>query len=125
VELVTALASGRDESGVLEEIEMLRDGLTRHREPMLRRQTGADLEERLALPLGQLVEDRAPRRVGQRFEDVADGSRLYASKYLHVNLIRLGAPLGLVHPRPSRGLTLPRRRRPAGALCSGMTGGSG
>ena len=35
---------------------------------------GADLEEGLAVALGQLVEDRASRRVGERLEHVAHGA---------------------------------------------------
>jgi hypothetical protein len=37
---------------------------------MVGNQPGADLKERLAVPVGQLVEDDSPRGVGQGLEDV-------------------------------------------------------
>ncbi len=39
--------------------------------PVLARQARADLKERLPVPVGQLVEDLAARRIGQGLEDVA------------------------------------------------------
>ena len=37
---------------------------------MLGRQASADLEERLTIPVGQLIEDRSARGVRQGLEDV-------------------------------------------------------
>jgi hypothetical protein len=50
---------------------------------VLRREARADLKQRLAIALGQLVEDNSPSRIGQRLEDIADAG-LYARKRLHV-----------------------------------------
>src|SRR5689334_20681933 len=57
VELVTAVAAGGDESRVLEQVEVLRDRLPRHRQLVLGCKPRADLEQGLALTFGQLVED--------------------------------------------------------------------
>ena len=59
VELVPALAPGLDQTRSLENVEVLRDRLPRRAEPVLGRQTRADLKERLPVPVGQLIEDRA------------------------------------------------------------------
>ena len=71
VELVTAVPSGRHQSGPLEHLEMLGNGLSRQADPMLHRQTGAQLEQRLPIPFVQLVEDCSPSRCRKRLVDVA------------------------------------------------------
>ena len=43
-----------------------------------------DLEERLAVAVGQLVEDRPARGIGHGLEDVTHTSECYASNYLPV-----------------------------------------
>src|SRR5258706_176150 len=86
VELVTALAAGLDQTRGLQNVEVLRDRLPRRAKPVLGRQARADLKERLPVPVGQLVEDRAARRIRQCLEDVTHASECYASRYLPVNL---------------------------------------
>src|SRR5262249_60089421 len=76
VELIPALAPRFDQPCVLEDVEELRDRLPAGAQPMLVRQPGADLEQRLAIPLGQLVEARSPRRVGQGLEYVTQAPRM-------------------------------------------------
>jgi len=47
---------------------------------MVGRQSGADLEERLTVPVGKLVEDRPARWIGQCFEHISrQASALNAS----------------------------------------------
>jgi hypothetical protein len=70
VELVAALAPGRDEAGPFEDVQVLGDGLTGGAETVLHREAGAQLEQRLPVAIGQLVEDGAPRRVGERSVDI-------------------------------------------------------
>jgi hypothetical protein len=53
---------------------MLRDGLSRHAQLMLGRESRAQLEQGLPLPLCELVEDRPSRGVRQSLEDVAHRS---------------------------------------------------
>ncbi len=50
---------------------MLRDGLSSSAQPVVHGEPLADLEERLLGALGQLVDDHASSRIGQRPEDVA------------------------------------------------------
>src|SRR5947207_2194654 len=85
VELVPALAAGLDHTRGLQDVEVLGDRLPRRAKPVLDRQTRADLKERLPVPVGQLVEDRAARGVGQGLEDVTHTPERYASRYLPVN----------------------------------------
>jgi hypothetical protein len=70
VELVAPLAPRLDEAGGFEHVEVLRDCLPGGTEPVFERETRADLEERLAVSLRQLVEDLSPGFVGERLEDV-------------------------------------------------------
>src|SRR5436309_8196364 len=86
VELVPALAAGLDQTRGLQNVEVLRDRLPRRAKPVLDRQTRADLKQRLPVPVGQLVEDRAARGVGQGLEDVTHTPERYASRYLPVNI---------------------------------------
>jgi hypothetical protein len=74
VELVTALAAGRDQPGVLEDVEMLRDRLAGRTKPVPGRQPRADLEQRLSVPFRELVEDRPARWVRQGFEGIAQST---------------------------------------------------
>jgi hypothetical protein len=70
---VAALAAPDDEAGVLEDVEVLGDGLTARAHAVPGDQPGAQLEQRLAVPVLQLVEDGAPGRVGEGLEHVAHG----------------------------------------------------
>src|SRR5918998_165910 len=72
VELVAALAPDADEAGLLQDVEVLRDRLPRRSDAVLRQQPAAELEQRLAVALFQLVEDRPPRRIRKRLEHIHD-----------------------------------------------------
>ena len=69
VELVAALLAGADEAGLLEHREVLRDRLPRRAEPVLGGQPRAELEQRLPVPLPQLVQDRAARGRRERLSN--------------------------------------------------------
>ena len=73
VELVAACAAGGDQAGGLEDVEVLGDGLAGGAEVVLHGEARAELEEGLAIAVGQLVEDGAPRGVGERVVDVWHG----------------------------------------------------
>ena len=55
-----------DESGVFEDRQMLGDCLAGGAESMLHGQAGADLEQRLAVPVDELVKDGSTCRVVER-----------------------------------------------------------
>src|SRR5262249_31136427 len=80
MELAPALPLGRQQSGRLEDVEGLRDGLPRQPEPVLHRQPTAQLEQRLAVPLLQLVQDRPPGRRGESLENVAHAGIIRKSR---------------------------------------------
>src|SRR5690606_17147824 len=65
VELVPALPPGTEQARVLQRREVLGDGLPRGGRAVLHGQPAADLEERLPVTLGQLVEDRPPGGVAE------------------------------------------------------------
>src|SRR5687768_2090289 len=73
VELVATLAAGPHQARSLEDVQVLRDGLPGRGEPVPADQPAAQLEQRLAVPLLELVEDHAPGRVRERLEHVAHG----------------------------------------------------
>ena len=71
VELVPAVAFDRHhEAGALEHVEMLRDRLARRVDPVLHQQARTELEQRLTIALGQLIEDGPPGWIGKGLEDV-------------------------------------------------------
>jgi hypothetical protein len=72
--------------------------LTGHRKLVLRCEARADLKQRLAIAVGQLVEDHSPSRIGQRLEDIADAG-LYASKRLHVKFGSISLAITSEHRR--------------------------
>ena len=72
VDLGPTLAPRLQQTGRLEDVEVLRDGLSRQADLMTRREPGADLEQRLPVALAQLVEDRPPRGIGERGEGCAE-----------------------------------------------------
>jgi hypothetical protein len=73
VELVATLAAGPDQAGRLQDLQVLRDGLSGRSQAVSHDQPGAELEERLAVALHEFVEDGSPRRVRQGPEDVRAG----------------------------------------------------
>src|SRR5215218_5519430 len=73
VELVPALPPGPHQPRRLQDVEVLGDRLPRRAQPVLGREPGAELEQRLPVPLAELVEDRPPGRVGERPVHVAYG----------------------------------------------------
>ena len=64
VELLPALPAGDDEPGVLEHAQVLHHAEAGHLE------LGLELRERAAVTLEEPVEQVAPRRVGERLEDL-------------------------------------------------------
>lgn len=70
MELVSTRALGPDQSGRFEHVEVLGDGLSRSAHTVPRDEPTADLEQSLAVAIGQLVQDRPPGSVGQRLEQV-------------------------------------------------------
>ena len=59
-----------DQPGRRQHVQVLRDGLPGERKVVLHRKPGANLEQRLAVPLAQGVEDRPPCRGHQCLEHV-------------------------------------------------------
>ena len=70
MELVATLAAHPDEAGVLEDVDVLAHGLSGGDAARLHRQAGTQLEQGLAVPLGQCVDDRASSGVSQRPKDI-------------------------------------------------------
>jgi hypothetical protein len=66
VVLVATSSFGGDESGVFEDGEVLGDGLAGGAESVLHGEAGTDLEQRLAVPVDELVEDGSTCRVVER-----------------------------------------------------------
>jgi len=75
MELVPPLPKRLHEPGPLEHVQVLRHGLTREAHAVLHREPRAELEQRLTVPLMELVEDGAPRGSGQGVEDVDHEAR--------------------------------------------------
>src|SRR5215207_9763487 len=71
VEFEAPVASDLHEAGRFEHLQVLRDPLARRAEAVLHREPRAQLEEGLAIAFDELVEDRSPRRIGERLEHVA------------------------------------------------------
>src|SRR6185369_9195203 len=71
VELVPALSPGPDEPSLLEDVEVLRDRLAGRSEAVVADQPDAELEQRLAIALLQLIEDRPAGRVGECLVEIA------------------------------------------------------
>ena len=68
VEGVAALAPPVDEPGRLEDVEVLGDRLSARGQAVGAHHAGAQLEQRLAVPLGEGVQQGPPGGVGQRLE---------------------------------------------------------
>ena len=73
MEFVSALTRSGDQARGLEHFEVLRDALASHADIVLHGEACAQLKERLAVALDELVENSAPDRRHDRFEDVAHG----------------------------------------------------
>ncbi len=74
VEFVAASALRADEPSGFEDVEVLGYRLARRSESVRHRELVADLEERLFLALGELVEDHASGLISQRPEDIRHAS---------------------------------------------------
>lgn len=64
MKFVPALTPARDEPGRLQHAQVLRDRLPCEPELVLHRQPGAQLEQRLAVAVVELIENRPSRRGG-------------------------------------------------------------
>jgi hypothetical protein len=67
VEFVSPASLTADEAGILQDLEVLRHGLSRRGEAVSADQAAADLKQRLLVPFGQFVEDDPAGLVGQCF----------------------------------------------------------
>jgi hypothetical protein len=70
VELVAALASCLDQARGFQHGKVLADRLAGQPQTVLGRQPRADLEQGLAIPFRQLIEDAPTGGIGQRLEDI-------------------------------------------------------
>lgn len=70
MELVSALAPAAYETSRLQHLQVLRDRLSRQPELVLHREPGAELEQRLAVSILELVENRSPRGRRKRVEHI-------------------------------------------------------
>jgi len=71
MELVSARSARPDQTGLLEDGQVLRDRLPGGADAVPHREPAADLEQGLLVALGQLVEDRASGRIGEGPIDVS------------------------------------------------------
>src|SRR5665647_503831 len=76
MERVAALTVPRNKPGVLQHVQVLGDRLPAGGQAVLHGEAGAELEERLPVPVHQLVEDRSPGGVREGLEHVAHGSTI-------------------------------------------------
>ena len=72
---VFPVANALQEACGLQHLQMLGDGLSRQRDLVLHCEARAELEEGLAIPLDELVENRPPRWSRDRVEDIAQLSQ--------------------------------------------------
>jgi hypothetical protein len=70
VELVPAFAFDPNQTGGLEHLEVLGDRLARRVDPVLHQQATTELEQRLTVAFGQLIEDGPPGGIGKGLEYV-------------------------------------------------------
>lgn len=66
-----AFPHSRNETGLLQDIEVLGDRLASRNEPVLHREPGTDFEQRLTVPVHELIEDCSPRPVIQCFVNIS------------------------------------------------------
>jgi hypothetical protein len=60
---------GADESSLLKNLEVLRERLTREGRPVPADEPDVQLEQRLPVSIVEFVQQTAPRRIGQGFEE--------------------------------------------------------
>src|ERR1700733_14638618 len=70
MQLLAPLPPGRDQTGLLQQLEMLHDAEARHRQPLLERL------QCLSVLLEELVEQLSARGVRERFEHIVHGSNI-------------------------------------------------
>lgn len=70
MEFVSPRTFGDHETNGFQQVEVLGDRLSGHPQAVFHRQPSAQLEQRLAIPVVQLVQNRPSRRRSQCFEDV-------------------------------------------------------
>jgi len=76
VQLRTAATLRRDQAGVLEDSQVLRDGLPRRADPVAGQQHGAELEQGLSVAGSKFVEDEPPGLVVEGLEDRGHNSSI-------------------------------------------------
>jgi hypothetical protein len=86
VVLVATSSFGGDESGFFEDREVLGDGLAGGAESVLHGQAGADLEQRLAVAVDELVD---LLRHPDVIEQIPDVNRSNLAKYLTITRLKL------------------------------------
>jgi hypothetical protein len=74
MELVPPLPFRGDQPRLLQDFQVLRDRLPGGGETVLHRETRTDLEQRLAIALDELVQDRPPGGICEGPEHVAHGT---------------------------------------------------
>src|SRR5689334_8689252 len=90
MELVAAFPPRGDEPGVLEDAEVLGDRLPRGSQTVLGGEAGAQLEQRLAVSVAELVEDHPAGGIGQRLEHVSHTAETIGKQLLAYQPARWG-----------------------------------
>jgi hypothetical protein len=81
MEFVSPFPAGDYEAGGFEDVEVLGDRLTRELQPVPHRQASAELEQRLPVPIVQLVKNGPSRRRGEGLEHVTH-SQMIGKRWL-------------------------------------------
>jgi hypothetical protein len=76
MELVSTLSLRSHETSRLQNIDVLRDRLASRTHAVLGSEPSAELEQRLPISFGELIEDRPACGIGDRFEHVPHESML-------------------------------------------------
>ena len=71
MELVATIPTRSEQSGLFKECKVLGDRLPGRREPVLRSEARADLEQRLLVPSDQFIQDHSSRVVSDGLVDIA------------------------------------------------------
>src|SRR4051794_25297268 len=80
MKLVSTFSSGLHEPGGFQDVEVLRDRLAGEAQAMIHRQSCAQLEQGLAIPLVQFVQNGPPCRCAEGFEDIGHGMTIGKSR---------------------------------------------